>query len=50
MTDEELLQRKQHLEEQRRKLEAEFNFMNGQIAGQIALITELLKESEPKVE
>jgi len=50
MTRDELLQRKKHLEEQRRKLEAEFNFMNGQIAGQLALITELLQEPEPKVE
>lgn len=50
MTKEELLQRKQHLEEQRRKLEAEFNFMNGQIAGQLALIAELIKEPEPKAE
>ncbi len=50
MTRDELLQRKQHLEEQRRKLEAEFNFMNGQIAGQLVLITELLQEPEPKAE
>ena len=50
MSRDELLQKKQHLEEQRRKLEAEFNFMNGQISGQLLLITELLKETEPKVE
>lgn len=50
MTKEQLLERQKHLEEQRRKLEAEFNFMNGQIAGQLALIAELIKEPEPKAE
>jgi hypothetical protein len=48
MTKEQLLERQKHLEEQRRKLEAEFNYMNGQIAGQLALITELLKEPDNK--
>lgn len=50
MTRDELLQKKQKLEEQRKKLEAEFNFVNGQLVGQLTLINELLKESEPKVE
>ena len=44
MTREQLLERKQQLEEQRRQLEAQFNYMNGQIAGQLSLIDELLKD------
>ena len=48
MTHDELLERKRKLEEQRKKLEAEFNFINGQLVGQLNLINELLKEPEPK--
>lgn len=50
MTREQLLARRAELQEQQRKLEAQFNYMNGQITGQIGLINELLQATEAPAE
>lgn len=44
MTQEQLIERKKALEAEQRKIEAQFNYLNGQIAGQLTLINELLQE------
>ena len=45
---EELVARKRKLEEERERIAAQFNYMNGQIAGQIALIDELIAAQSAK--
>lgn len=46
MNAQEILQKMEDLKKEQRQLEAQFNFLNGQLTGKLNLLTELLQSVE----